>query len=378
MKKNSIVKQGSKGQQKKASPTPRTIGMDLGDKVSHYCVLNKAGEVEEEGKCATTPEGIRQMFARGPRCRFVLEVGSHSPWLSRQMQSYGYEVYVANPRQLKLITTSSRKNDRVDARQLARLGRVDPELLRPIRHRSEQAQTDLLVIRGRAVLVEARTGLVNALRGMVKGVGSRLRQCDADNVGPETLEGLSEGLRKALEPLAEQVELLTKKIHGYDGQIKEIAQKRYPETELLKQVSGVGDLISLTYVLTLGDAARFGKSREVGPYLGLRPKSSQSGESNPQLGITKEGDIYLRKLMVQGAHHILSRRGPDTDLQRWGQKLAGSGNKAAKKKALVAVARKLTVLLHHLWVTGDVYEPLRNAGEAAKAAARAAKTQKAA
>jgi transposase len=114
-------------------------------------------------------------------------------------------------------------------------------------------------------------------------------------------------------------------------------------------------------VLTVEDKDRFEKSRDVGCYVGLRPRRNDSGQSQPQLRITKEGDPYLRKMLVQGAQYILSRRGPDTDLKRWGLHLAQHGGKRAKKKAVVAVARKLGILLHRLWVTGEVYEPLRNA-----------------
>jgi transposase len=160
--------------------------------------------------------------------------------------------------------------------------------------------------------------------------------------------------------LLKHVEMLTVEIHELDGKLEQIARTEYPETQLLRQVSGVGVLIALTFVLTVEDRDRFERSRDVGCYLGLRPKRSESGESKPQLRITKEGDIYLRKLLVQGAHCLMSRRAPDTDLKRWGSKLAERGGKNAKKRAVVAVARKLAVLLHRLWVTGEVYEPLRN------------------
>jgi transposase len=233
-------------------------------------------------------------------------------------------------------------------------------LLRPIRHRSERAQTDLMTIRVRATLVEARTSLVNAARGFAKAQGDRLPACDTDSMGVERMESLPEGMRDRLRPLLEQVESLTEKIHELDANIEQIARTQYPETELLRQVSGVGTLIALTFVLTVEDRDRFQKSRDVGCYVGLRPKQSESGQSQPQLRISKEGDMYLRKLLVQGAHCILSRRGPDTDLKRWGLKLAERGGKNAKKRAIVAVARKLAVLLHRLWVGGEVYEPLRN------------------
>ena len=361
MKKGSTCQQNAKrateGREEKGR---MTIGMDLGDKTSRYCVLNGPGEVTQEGSVTTTKKGMLQVFGSRKRCRIVIEVGTHSPWVSRLLQGMGHEVIVANARQVKLISQSSRKDDKVDARTLARLARVDAELLRPIRHRSQQAQQDLLAIRVRATRVEARTGLINAARGFAKAAGERLPPCDADNLGTEKLEGLPEGLREKLKPLLEMVEALTEKIKESDRNIEQIARKDYPETELLRQVKGVGPLIALTFVLTLEDPQRFQKSRDVGCYVGLRPKRSESGQSQPQLRITKEGDRYLRQLLVQGAHYILGYRGPDTDLRRWGLKLSARGGKNAKKRAIVAVARKLGILLHRLWVCGEVYEPLRN------------------
>jgi len=360
MKKNNTDEQSPK-RAGSSKAEPMTIGMDLGDKVSRYCMLGgRESEALSEGSVATTKTAMTRKFAGLRRCRVAMEVGTHSPWLSRLLTKLGFEVIVANARQVQLISASSRKNDRMDAQLLARLARVDPQLLRPIRHRSEQGQTDLMVIRVRASLVDARTGLVNAARGFAKAMGERLPACDTDALDVEKLEGLPEGLRQTLGPLVEQVESLTEKIKESDARIEQIARSKYPETALLRQVSGVGILIALTFVLTVEDRERFQKSRDVGCYVGLRPKQSESGQSQPQLRISKEGDCYLRKLLVQGAHCIVSRRGPDTDLKRWGLKLASHGGKNAKKRAVVAVARKLAVLLHRLWVSGEVYEPLRN------------------
>lgn len=370
MKKNSTVRQSRKRAAAR-KPGPITIGMDLGDKISRYCVLGANGEQLAEGSVATTRKAMAQKFAGMRRCRVAMEVGTHSPWLSRWLTSLGFEMIVANARQVQLISASSRKNDRMDALLLARLARVDPQLLRPIRHRSEAAQADLMTIRIRAALVEARTSLVNAARGFAKAQGDRLPACDADAMGVEKMEALPAGMRERLRPLLEQVESLTEKIKQLEAKIEQIARTEYPETELLRQVSGVGPLIALTFVLTVEDRARFQKSRDVGCYVGLRPKQSESGQSQPQLRITKEGDRYLRQLLVQGAHLILNRRGPDTDLKRWGLKLASRGGKNAKKRAIVAVARKLAVLLHRLWVTAEVYEPLRNS-QAAQSSKQAA------
>lgn len=345
-----------------------TIGMDLGDKVSRYCLLDADGEVVEEGRVATSRKGMTQRFGSMRRRRIALEVGTHSPWVSRLLSRFGHEVIVANARQVQLISKSSRKDDRLDAQTLARLARVDPQLLRPIRHRSERAQAHLMVIRVRAALVEARSQLVNTARGLAKSVGERLPSCDPDQLRVARLEGLPAELREALEPLLVEVESLTGQIQASNQKITQIARREYPETALLEQVNGVGTLIALTFVLTVADKQRFDQSRDVGCYLGLRPKRSDSGEQQPQLRITKEGDRYLRKLLVQSAHYILGYRGPDTDLRRWGLKLAQRGGKNAKKRAIVAVARKLAILLHRLWVTGEVYQPV-GYGQARPAAA---------
>ena len=334
-----------------------TIGMDLGDKRSRYCVL-EGSEIVKEDSVPTKKQELVGVFSRYRRCRIALEVGTHSPWVSRLLSSLGHEVIVANPRQLQLITESSRKDDKVDAKTLARLARIDPELLRPIRHRSEKAQLDLMQIRVRAKLVETRTALVNSVRGLAKSVGERVVSCDPDYLDATRLEALPQPLRKVLEPLAKQIELLTEQIHQADRGLEQIARSEYPETELLEQVYGVGTLIALTFVLTIEDRQRFRKSRDVGCYAGLRPRRSQSGDSDPQLPISKEGDRYLRKLLVQGAHRILHPLSPDTDLKRWGERLKSRPSKNAKKRAIVAVARKLAILLHRLWVTGEVYQPL--------------------
>jgi transposase len=346
-----------------------TIGVDLGDHWSCYCVLDEAGRIILEHKVATTPEAMKQAFAKIPRSLIALETGTHSPWVSRLLTELGYQVIVAHAQKVQLITKSSRKDDRHDARTLARLVRIDPELLGPVRHRSAQAQIHLTVIRARAELVRARTALVNAVRGLVKSYGQRLPKCGTQRVSRELGAGLHAELREVLEPLLKEIESLNERIKEYEVRMEKIAKESYPHVELLKQVKGVGTQIALTYILTLEDPHRFPKSREVGCFLGLRPGRRDSGESQPQMHISKEGDRYLRTMLVQGAHYILGPFGEDSDLRRWGLKLAARGGKTGKKRAVVAVARKLAVLLHRLWVSAEVYEPLRNSHQAMRAAA---------
>src|SRR5450759_3151188 len=290
-------------QSKNISGEKLTIGLDLGDRSSWYCLLDEAGEVIGEQKLGTTPKAMKEVFAAMPRSRIALETGMHSPWVSRLLSELSHEVIVAHARNVRLIGESRRKDDRLDARTLARLARIDPQLLSPVKHRSAQAQADLTVIRARASLVRARTALVNTARGLTKSYGERLRGCNPRNMNPEKAEGLSPELQRALEPLLAGIESLSERICEYNERIEEWAQKRYPQTALLKQVKGVGTLIALTFLLTLEDAHRFRKSRDVGCYLGLQPGRRNSGQSEPQMHISKEGDPYLRTLLVQGAHH---------------------------------------------------------------------------
>jgi transposase len=346
-----------------------TIGLDLGDLWSFYCVLDEAGKIILEQKVATTPEAIQQTFGKIPRTLIALETGTHSPWVSRLLTELRHKVIVAHAQKVELITKSNRKDDRHDARTLARLARIDPELMGPVRHRSAKVQIHLTVIRARAELVSARTALVNAARGLVKSYGERLPKCGTQQVSRELAAGLSAELREVLQPLLKEIESRNERIQECDQRMEKIAQEVYPEVSLLKQVKGVGTQIALTYVLTIEDPYRFAKSREVGCFLGLKPGRRNSGESEPQKKISKEGDRYLRTMMVQGAHYILGPFGEDSDLRRWGRKLGERGGKNAKKRAVVAVARKWAVLLHRLWVGGEVYEPLRNSQKAMRAVA---------
>ena len=345
-----------------------TIGMDLGDRSSRYCVLNENGDVIAEGSVATTKPAMGKLFGAMVGCRIAIETGCHSPWVSRQLQGFGHEVIVANPRNVRLIGESTRKDDRLDARTLARLARIDPNLLGPVRHRGAEAQAHLAVIRARHALVKARTLLVNAARGLTKAFGERLRKCDPEQLGVHAVSRLSAETQAAVAPLLAEVETLNEGIAAYQRQIERLAKEHYPEIALLKQVKGVGTLSALTFVLTVDDPHRFRRSRDVGCYIGLRPGRRNSGKSQPQMRISKEGDTHLRSLMVQGAHYILGPFGSDCDLRRWGLKLAERGGENAKKRAVIAVARKLAVLLHKLWVSGEAYEPLRNNSEVVTAA----------
>jgi len=338
-----------------------TAGLDIGDKYSYLCLIDtESGEVIEEGRLRTTSDALRRRFASEHQLRIAIEAGTHSPWVSRLLEECSHEVLVANPRKLRLIYANKRKTDEVDAENLARLARVDPKLLHPLRHRGEGSQAHLAIIRSREALVSTRTQLVNHVRGAVKSFGARLPKCPARSFHKRAPEHIPEALLPALGPILEQIGSLTERIRQYDRKLEAICQEHYPETDLLRRVEGIGPLTALTFVLTLEDPYRFERSRSVGAYLGLVPATDRSGDRDPQKRISKEGDQMLRRLLVGSSHYILGPFGSDSDLRRHGEKIASRGGKNAKKRAAVAVARKLSVLLHRLWVTGEVYDPLYN------------------
>lgn len=332
-----------------------SVGIDLGDEYGYYVCLGADGEVVARGQVRMTREAMRKQWSRVRPTRIAIEAGAQSRWVSEELEALGHEVIVANPRQLKLISASVSKSDPADAYLLARLARADVGLLAPVRHRGTKQQLTLVLIRARALLVEQRVALMHSVRGMAKSFGVRVPRIGSERAVERAAEALPEELRAALAGVLGMMVALSEQIEAYDERIEQEARTRYPETARLAEVPGVGVLTALSFVVTLGEAGRFSKSRDVGGYLGLRPRQRQSGASNPQLNITKTGDRYLRKLLVQSAHCVLRRYAPDTAVRQWGLRLCERGGKNAKKRAIVAVARKLAVLLHKLWVSGEHY-----------------------
>lgn len=342
-----------------AATTACAVGIDIGDRLSYICILDSEEAPCREDRVRTSAASFSKYFEELPFSRIALEAGTHSGWVSRLLETLGHTVVVANARELRKIHQSDRKNDRADARVLARMVRFDPQLLAPIRHRSAQMQADLAMIRARDTLVGARTKCVNAARGLVKASGGRLPKCSTRRFGTAVFEHVPIELHAALSPLIETISNLSEQIRHYDRNIEALT-KSYPSTELLRQVSGIGALTSLAFVLTVADPARFRRSRDIGPYLGLVPRQDDSGDRTSQLPITKAGDAHLRRLLVGSAQYILGPFGSSCSLRSFGERLAQRGGKNAKKRAVVAVARKLAILLHRLWVTGEVYEAQRN------------------
>jgi len=334
-----------------------TIGMDLGDRNHLIVVFDDNGNEIACKRITNTKLALQRFFQAYPGASVAVEAGTHSPWISRELQKLGLVVYVGNPRKLRLIWDSYDKSDERDARILAMVCRVEPRLLWPVKHRNAQAYNDLEIIKARDMLVQTRTKLINHVRSVVKSHGERLPGCSAQSFVRRVASHLPTALSDALSYLIETIADITRRIGELERKIEQLSNQRYPETHRLRQVAGVGPTTALTYVLTIEDPSRFSKSRLVGAYLGLTPRRDQSGASDKQLRISKAGNGYLRRLLVTCAHYILGRFGPECDLRRFGLAIAARGGKNAKKRAAVAVARKLAVLLHHLWVSQQNYEP---------------------
>ncbi len=337
-----------------------TIGMDLGDKFHVLRELDAAGRVVGEGRIAATRRALEREFSRRSPVTVAIEAGTHSPWVSRALEGWGHTVIVGNPRKVRAITSSTTKCDDRDAEMLARLARADRALLSPIRHRSEAAQADRAVLKSRDILVRSRTMMILHCRGVAKSFGAPLASYSAESFAVKARQEIPAVLAPALTPVLDSIEDLTRRIRKIDEEIEQACQEKYPETEPLRTIRGVGALTALAYVLTLEEEERFAKSRAVGAYLGLVPRRDQSGESDKQLRITKAGDRLMRRLLVSSAHYILGPFGADSDLRRWGLAKCECGGKNAKKRAVVGVARKLAVLLHRLWRSGEAYDPFHD------------------
>ncbi len=336
-----------------------TIGMDLGDKYHIGVVFDRNGQELEIAKIMNCKTDICNYFAQYKDATVAIEAGTHSPWISRMLGKIGCTVYVGNPRKLRFIWDSDDKSDERDARMLGLVCRIEPRLLKAIRHRGHQAHSDLAVVKSRHMMVRTRTKLISHCRGVVKANGERLSSCSSEYFARRCVDQVPAELWPALEPMFNLIAQLTEKINELDSKIAHMCNHQYPETQQLQQVSGVGPVTALAYVLTIEDPYRFTKSRQLGPYLGLTPKRDQSGDIDKQLPISKAGNKYLRQLLVGSAHYILGPFGPDSHLRRHGLAIAARGGKNAKKRSAVAVARKLAVLLHRLWISGQAYEPLR-------------------
>lgn len=333
-----------------------TIGLDLGDKYTSFCVLDRSGEVIESGRKRTSKESLAKISADYPGARIVLETGTHSPWVCWQFKAWDHEVFVAEASRLRAIYENPGKSDDCDAEMLARIGRSDPKLLHPIQHRTMETQCLLSVVRQRSALVRARTLLINSVRGTVKSLGARIPKHSADSFAKRAVVSIPPELRRAVAPVLTSIAELTHQIRQAEAEMERISRE-LPIVQQLQSAPSIGPVTALTYVLTIEDPYRFRKSRTVGAYVGLTRRRDDSGRHVSELGITKRGDTDLRGLLVQAAQHLLGPFGQDCPLRRWGLALAAkTSDRRGKKRAVVAVARRYAVILHRMWVTGAEFE----------------------
>jgi transposase len=332
------------------------LGLDLGDRSHYVCVLDATGQIQHEGTLVNDRVALALLLTQYPAATVALEAGTHSPWISRYLTGLGATVIVANPRKLHAISRHERKCDRRDAVMLARLARADVALLHPLQHGSAQAQHDLLGLKLRDSLVRTRVNLINTVRFTLKSLGHAVSNPSSEAFHKSILTAVPAECLPVVQPVLAVLALLTEKIKLLERDLVARSKKDYPVTQRLQQIAGVGPLTALCFVLKIGEPGRFGRSRDVGPYLGLCPGRDQSGGTDKQLRISKCGDGLLRRLLVSAAHYILGPFGPACALRAYGEHLVGTSARE-KKRAVVAVARKLAVLLVSLWKHGTDYEP---------------------
>jgi len=340
-----------------------TIGLDLGDKAHEYYIIDAEGTEVAEGKVSNKPDSLSRWARNYPGAKIIMETGSHSPWLSRFFTKQGHPVLVANARKTRAIWGDDRKSDQRDARMLARLGRVDPALLHPIRHCSEQTQRDMALLKARDILVRTRSSLISATRGVLKSLGIDLPTgCSAESFERKASALLNESERALVTAQLELIKVANEEIKLLDGKITTLIRERYPIASHLQQIHGVGPITALCFVLTIESPQRFKDNRQVGAYLGLVPRRDQSGQRDKQLRIAKAGNGYMRRLLVSCAHYILGPFGQPSALREHGLRIAERGGSNARKRAIVAVARKLAVVLIALWKRPEAtYNPLPQA-----------------
>ncbi|MES2707523.1 MAG: IS110 family transposase [Verrucomicrobiota bacterium] len=339
----------------KSSSCGLTIGLDLGDKKHSCCVLDAQGKVLKKETIANERPALKKLAADWPEALIVMEAGTHSPWISRFFKDPGHRVLVANPRRVRAIYKAERKSDDRDAELPARIARVDEALLHPVEHGDEKQQRDMLAIKLRDAPVRSRVGIINAVRFTLKSLGHPVSNPASERFHKSVMEEVPENCQEVIRPMVEVLEKMTAQIREMEREILRLGKENYPQAEKLRQITGVGPITSLYFVLKVGNADRFGNIRDIGACLGLTPRRDQSGGTDKQLGITKCGDTYLRCLLVNAAQYIMGSFGPPGALREYGEKLRGTTGRE-KKRAVIAVARKLAVLMLSLWKSGNPYE----------------------
>jgi transposase len=366
-KKTTVRKEGAKDRVAGGARRPTVVGIDIGDKYLQVCEID-ADDVVTGGRFVSTESKLREQFEGRERRRIIVEMGSSTRWIAELLRSLGHEVLIVDPRRIKLISGSLYKDDKVDALTLALLGTEAPRLLKTVPLRDLEHQKALTLVRARACAVTGRTRVINSLRGMLKPYGYRIPKSATSTLVSWLNETLDAEILPLIQPLLGLLETSDIQIGRYDKEAKQLLPKLAPEAVRLCEIPGVGPITALYFAALIGNPERFRKARDVGSYLGLCRRRDDSGEHRSELRITKAGDRYMRALLVNCAAQIMGPFGKESDLRTWGLKKMGGGTRVEKRKAKVALARKLSVIMLTLWKSGASYDRFHQTKNVARAA----------
>jgi len=324
-------------------------GLDISDKSTHICVMDGEGKIVWRGVCATDPEVLAFTLRKHARdvARVVLETGSLSAFLYHGLIERGVPVVCICARHAKkALSARTNKSDVHDAEGLAQLARTG--WFKAVHIKDSATHLDRAQLKVREQLIKSHHAMVNQMRGLLKLFGLRMGKVTTPGKRAERLEALyaqKSELRVILAPLVATLTALEAQISSSSRSLKARAEAD-PVCQRLMSVPGVGPIVALSFKSTIEDPGRFDHGQDAGAYAGLTPRRFQSGEHDAKGHISRAGDPMLRSALYEAANNLLSRVKRPSPLQTWGKALATS---KGAKRARVAVARKLAVLLHRLW-----------------------------
>lgn len=335
------------------------IGIDLGDKKHAVVGLDDKANIVLKRWVPNKKEDLEALFRRNRGAVFGMETGTHCRWISMLCRECGCEVYVGNAHRLRSIFGNTHKNDMRDAEEIARLLNGDKRHFHPVQLRDAEHQNLVQLVKMREMVMSQRTKSAGAIRGMAKANGVRLPASDADSLHrklADVIDTLPDNLQLLLRPQIGLLEKLCETIREYDRLIRDYRNEHFrKECDLLETIPGVGPVNAAAFVAFTGDVRRFRHARDVGPYYGLTAGRDQSSSKDEPKRITKEGNEFVRHLLVNAANLIMQGRCRNTELLQFGLRVWGNRGKVAKRKAKVALARKLAVTMAAMLRSGTPY-----------------------
>lgn len=340
-----------------------TIGMDLGNKVHKIIGLNEHGKEVLRCEVENTKAAVEAFFKEHADATIAMETGTCCRWVSKLARLHCHDAIVGNARKLRAIWQSKQKNDWNDAHMIAALARASRELFHPVMLRDDEHHDLYQLIQLRDISVRQRTQTINAIRGMCKAAGDFVRKCDAQGLFRH-LEYIPETQAWKFRPLIERLGAIAENIQQYDWLIQDYADAHFKtQVALLRTIPGVGLITSCMFVALIQDPKNFGNPRDAGCYFGLTAGQDQSGDKDAPMHVTKAGNTQMRKLLVTAANYILRDSSPDSAIKRYGQRICARGGKIARRKAKIAIARKLSVVMMSMLQSGESYRDERVSNE---------------